>query len=49
MTNDAGGEYVRPEVTIVGLAADLTAMMQAGQRTDKTFPAGTPVADLQFS
>ena len=43
------GSYEAPRLTVVGRLADLTAMQHAGQVTDNTFPAGTPLSQLTFS
>jgi hypothetical protein len=41
--------FEKPEVTDLGTLVDLTSMMSDGERTDATFPQGTPKGDLTFS
>lgn len=41
--------FEKPEVTDLGTLLDLTSMMADGERTDATFPQGTPRGELTFS
>ena len=43
------GVFEKPEVTDLGSLVELTSMMSDGERTDATFPAGTPKGELTFS
>jgi hypothetical protein len=42
-------EYKAPEVKILGDVRTLTQKNVNGTKTDKAFPAGTPVSSLTFS
>jgi hypothetical protein len=41
--------YEKPEVIDYGDLKELTERQVVGIKTDKTFPAGTPLFDLTFS
>ena len=42
-------DYSEPTVFDHGDLTEITAMMDDGERTDRTFPAGTPRGDITFS
>ena len=54
MTEDARGgtqdsEYEAPQLTVHGSVAEVTRANHAGNVTDKTYPANTPIQNLTFS
>jgi hypothetical protein len=44
-----GSGFETPVIRDFGSLVDLTVMMSDGERTDATFPQGTPKGDITFS
>ena len=44
-----GSSYEKPVVQDFGSLVELTETMSTGERTDATFPQGTPKGDITFS
>ena len=51
MTGDSrqGGVFEKPMIHDFGSLVEITEMMSDGERTDATFPQGTPKGDITFS